>query len=107
MNEDYNTINNNELIEAQEGARLDTPQNLVNDASAVIDTAEEFSKEVETIYNTIEKLQGNWKGDSATNFYTNMEKFRAEFETFGPACKAIGSTLKEVGEDYVKLEQIM
>lgn len=104
MNGNYG---NNDVVDSQEGAILDNPQNLVNDSAAIIEAAEEFSKEVETIYNTIEKLQEKWKGESASNFYSAMEKFRSDFEAFGPACKAVGGTLKEVGEDYVKLEQIM
>lgn len=104
---DQENIHNQEIIDSQEGAELDNPSQLATDGTNIIENAKEFEKEVSTIYETVKYLSEHWTGESSKRFEENMEKFREEFESFGPVCEAFGSTIKEVGEDYVKLEEIM
>ncbi len=83
---------------------LGSPTKLAEQGNEISQKSEELKKEIDNIYHIVDELKEAWKGQSASRYVDNIEKFRPDLEEFAKALDAHGKVINSIGEQYKDLE---
>ena len=78
---------------------------LISDGAKIVETADTFRTEIDSIYKTVGELKEAWSGSSAERYATNIEEFKDDLYKFQELIGGHGQLVNAVGKDYESLEE--
>ena len=82
-----------------------TPEYLLNSANKVNGEIGNYVKQYQKLYNEVESLATNWKGEANQQYANQINSFKVEFENLRKVLDNYVEFLKEASKVYSKTEQ--